>query len=75
MARLLTNKTGKARTQTPYEYGKRAEDNARNSLRSVGYHVIRAAASQGIFDLVGFALDGRDAVAVLLCWLLKLVVI
>jgi hypothetical protein len=64
MARLLKNAAGLVRTQTAYEYGKRAEDNARNSLRNIGYRVIRAAASQGIFDLVGFHESGRDVVAV-----------
>lgn len=64
-AKTLTDgKTGKPRTQTPYEYGKRAEDNCRNSLRTVGYHVIRAAASQGIFDIIGFHTTGRDCVAI-----------
>jgi hypothetical protein len=64
MARVFKGADGMPRVQTPYEFGKRAEDNARKSLRSIGYHVIRAAASQGIFDLVAFHPEGREVVAV-----------
>lgn len=61
---LLTDKAGKPRTQTPYEYGVRAEQNVRNTLKAQNYHVIRAAASQGIFDIVAFHAEGKECLCV-----------
>lgn len=64
MALNVSRKTGKPRVATPYQFGKAAEDATRNALRNLGYHVIRAAASQGIFDLVAFAGDGGPMLAI-----------
>ena len=50
--------------QTKYEYGRQAEYKIRDTLRAYDYSVIRAAASQGIFDIVGFHNKGRDTIAV-----------
>lgn len=62
--RLLTDKAKQPRKQTAYEFGRQAEYNCRDTMKAQGYHVIRAAASQGVFDLVAFHESGRDVLAV-----------
>ncbi len=47
-----------------YLKGRAAEWAVRNTLEPLGYHVIRAAASQGIFDIVAFHREGRDTLAI-----------
>lgn len=47
-----------------YIKGRAAEYAVRNELEPLGYHVIRAAASQGIFDILGFHKTGRDVLAI-----------
>ena len=47
-----------------YERGRQAEWKIRDTLRAYGYSVMRAAASQGVFDVVGFHTGGRDLIAV-----------
>lgn len=47
-----------------YIKGRAAEYAVRNTLEPLGYHVIRAAASQGIFDICAYHNTGRDALAI-----------
>lgn len=47
-----------------YIKGRAAEWAVRNTLEPLGYHVIRAAASQGIFDVIAFHGSGRDVLAI-----------
>ncbi len=55
---------GKARKATNYEYGVKAEYNCRDTLRAQNFSVMRAAASQGVFDLIGIRADSVVCVQV-----------
>lgn len=65
----VSKTTGEPRKATPYQFGKCAEDAARRDLRNLGYSVIRAAASQGIFDIIGFdtKTNGGDGPGPVVC--------